>query len=227
MRPATLRSAIIALLALLAGPAWAQDDSQLWLTSSASAQLSETLALSQEVVARFSDNGGGLYEVESNTLLGYRLSRKIAIWAGYTHDPLYTAGRHRVTEHRLRQQLTADDLLHIGLASLSLRMRLEARWRDETAGTGWRLRPFARLSLPLGRSGKTVAILSHESFVNLNLTGFQSQGSEERMRNMVAIRTPLAKGLNLELGYLNQHRFVRGGPDTQDHVASASLAIAL
>ena len=48
-----------------------------------------------------------------------------------------------------------------------------------------------------------------------------------RMRNLIAISTPLSKRITAEIGYLNQHGFVRGGPDTSDHVASISLSLSL
>jgi hypothetical protein len=47
------------------------------------------------------------------------------------------------------------------------------------------------------------------------------------MRNLIAINTPLSKSITVEVGYLNQHGFVRGGPDTSDHVASVSLSLSL
>ena len=47
------------------------------------------------------------------------------------------------------------------------------------------------------------------------------------MRNLIAINTPLSKNITAEVGYLNQHGFVRGGPDTSDHVASVSLSLSL
>jgi len=43
----------------------------------------------------------------------------------------------------------------------------------------------------------------------------------------VAITTPLAKGVNAEIGYLHQHGFVRHGPDTSDHVATLTLSLSL
>jgi hypothetical protein len=47
------------------------------------------------------------------------------------------------------------------------------------------------------------------------------------VRNLIAISTPLTKTLRAEIGYLNQHGFVRGGEDTCDHVASISLSLSL
>jgi hypothetical protein len=212
--------------AALPSAAVARDDAQLWIGGSAVADLGKRFRLSEEIVTRFSDKRGGLYEIESNTLLGIRLAPKMTLWAGYTHNPTYTHGRFAAMEHRAREQLTIDGL-PAGPGLLSLRLRMEERWRDGFAGTGWRLRPFVKYALPLRRGGHTAIVFSHESFLNLNRTAFQARTGEERMRNAVAIATPLAKGVNVEIGYLNQHGFVRGGPDTSDHVATLTLSLSL
>ncbi|CAN5227848.1 DUF2490 domain-containing protein [soil metagenome] len=204
----------------------ARDDSQLWLTGTAMVDLSKKWRVSEEAVLRFSDNRNGLYEVENNLLLGYRLDEKVTIWGGYTHDPLYTAGRFTVMEHRAREQVTADNVLKLGPGKISVRLRLEQRWREGVDGTAWRFRPFIRYAVPLGKDGITLQ-LSHESFIDLNETGYQRVGGEERMRNLIAVRTPLSKKINLEVGYLNQYGFVPGGEDSDDHVASLTLNFTL
>ena len=47
------------------------------------------------------------------------------------------------------------------------------------------------------------------------------------MRNLATVSTPLTKGLTGEVGYMNQHGFVRGGPDTSDNVAYFAVALSL
>ena len=44
---------------------------------------------------------------------------------------------------------------------------------------------------------------------------------------MVTVSTPLTTRLSGELGYVNQHGFVAGGPDTTDHAAYVGLALSL
>jgi len=202
--------------------AHAREDRQLWLTGAATVDLGKKWRLSEEAVVRFSDNRNGLYEIENNLLLGYRLTNMVAIWAGYTHDPLYAGGRFTVMEHRAREQVTVDNFVKLGPGKLSARLRLEQRWREGVTGTAWRFRPFIRYAVPLGKGGTSLQ-LSHESFIDLNATGYQQVHGEERMRNLVAVRTPLSKKVNLEVGYLNQYGFVPGGQDNDDHVASLSL----
>jgi len=211
----------------MAAPATASDDSQLWTGGNATAKLSDRWRLSEEITARFSDNRHGLYEIESNTLIGYRLSKIVTVWAGYTHDPQYSAGDFTVMERRAREQVTLDNFANLGPGRLSGRLRMEQRWRERTDGTGWRVRPYLKYALPLHKGGHTALVLSTEPFLNLNTTEFQRASGLDRARTFVGISTPFVKNLTADIGYLNQHTFVRRGPDTDDHVASISLSLTL
>jgi hypothetical protein len=225
MRPIHL---LLSLFVALAFPAIARasEDEQLWTTASTTVKLSDHWRLSQEVVARFSDDRKGLYEIESNTLIGYKLSKAVTVWAGYTHDPQYAGGDFTVMEHRGRQQVTFDNIAKIGRATLSARMRMEERWREGVDGTAWRVRPYVKLVMPFAEGGKTALVLSHESFFDLNKTNFQRVQGEERMRNLIAITTPVAKTVNAEIGYLHQHGFRRHADDSNDNVVSFALSFA-
>jgi len=211
--------------AAIPAPALAASDSQVWTNSVVNVKLSDKWRLSEELTGRFSDNRHGLYEIESNTLLGYRLNKVVTIWGGYTHDPQYSGGDFTVMEHRAREQVTFDGFTKLGQGKLSARMRMEQRWRDGADGTGWRARPYVKYSLPI--AGKTALNFSSEPFLNLNTTTFQRKPGLDRVRNLVTISTPVSKKVTLEGGYMNQHGFVSGGPDTSDNIAYFNLAISL
>jgi Protein of unknown function (DUF2490) len=214
------------LLALaLPTPALAKSDSQLWTNGAVNVKLTDHWRLQEEMTVRFSDQRNGLYEIESNTLLGYRLNKVVTLWAGYTHDPQYLGGDFTVMERRAREQVAFDGFAKLGAGKFSGRLRLEQRWRHNVDGTGWRVRPYLKYSLPI--AGKTALNLSTEPFFNLDTTPFQKQSGLERVRNLVTVSTPLTKTLSGELGYMNQHGFVRGGPDTSDNVAYFGLALSL
>jgi hypothetical protein len=203
----------------------ASKDGQLWANSIATAKLGGRWRLSQEINVRFSDNRHGLYEVESNTLLGYRINKVMTVWAGYTHDPQYAGGTFTVMEQRAREQVTFDGLAKVGKGKLSGRIRFEQRWRDNVAGTGWRLRPYLKYSLPV--AGKLSLNLSSEPFFNLNTTPFQRKSGLDRVRNLISVSVPLSTAVTGEVGYMNQHGFVSGGPDTSDNIAYFNLALSL
>jgi hypothetical protein len=212
---------------VLTTPAQAREDSQIWGSANVNVKLSDKWRFQQELTTRFSDNRDGLYEVESVTMLGYRIAKDVTLAAGYVHNPQYAGGDFTVMERRAREQVTFDNVARIGASKLSARMRMEQRWREHVDGTGWRMRPYVKFSLPLATGSKTSLVLSSETFVNLNTTPFQKQDGLDRMRNFIGINTPITKSVSAEFGYLNQHGFVRGGEDTSDHVASVSLSLSL
>ena len=215
-----LTGAALALAAATAATPALADDTQAWGTLTVQGGLGGPIRGSSETVLRTSD-AKGFYEVEENLMVGYKANKHVTYWLGYTFNPQYTHGSFTTTENRFRQQVSFDNIAKIGPINVSGRIRLEERWRDGFAGTGWRLRPQVKLSLPI--HGKTNLNLTHESFINFNTTGFQKVAGYDRWRTGLSISTPLAKNITVDVGYLNQHGFVRNGPDTDDHVATLGL----
>lgn len=222
----TLRALVLALPFVAASPAAANDDFQQWFTVSARVKLSDSLSLQNEINARFSEDRGGLYQLQDALLLGYKLDGKLTAWAGYVQSNEYHDGEMQV-ERRLRQQLTLDNFASLGGASLSGRLRAEQRWRDEAAGTAWRIRPQLRATVPLGDKTAPSLVVSSEAFLNLNTTSFQATEGLDRLRSTAVISVPAGGGVRIEAGYLNQHRFVRGGADSREHALTATLALSL
>jgi len=211
--------------AFCTAPAVARSAEQLWSNTNLTVKLSDRWRLSEELTGRWSDNRNGLYEIESNTLVGYRLNKVVTVWAGYTHNPQYSSGEFTVMEHRAREQVTFDGFATLGKGKLNGRIRLEQRWRQHADGTGWRVRPYLKYSLPI--AGKTALNLSTEPFFNLSTTTFQRKKGLDRVRNLITISTPLLRNVTGEIGYMNQHGFVSGGPDTSDNVAYFGLSVSL
>src|SRR5437763_5741184 len=136
----------------------AKSDSQLWTNGVVNVKLGDHWRVSEEMTGRWSDKRNGLYEVEANTLLGYRFNKVVTLWAGYTHNPQYSAGHFTIMEHRAREQVNFDGFAQLGKGKLTGRIRTEQRWRSGLKGTGWRVRPYLKYSLPI--AGKTALNLS-------------------------------------------------------------------
>jgi hypothetical protein len=224
MKRTTILLALAATAASISAPAMASDE-QVWTSASLNVKISDQWRLQQEFTGRLSDNKNGLYEIESNTLLGYRPNKVVTLWAGYTHDPQYAGGDFTVMEHRAREQVTFDGFARLGTGKFNGRVRFEQRWREGIDGTGWRLRPYVKYSLPIAR--KTAVNLSIEPFFNLNTTSFQKKPGLDRVRNLVTVSAPLTSKLTGEFGYLNQHGFVANGPDTSDNVAYFAISASI
>jgi hypothetical protein len=220
-----LAAALIAA-ALVPAPALARSDFQQWASASVSVKASDRIRVQDEIVARFSDDRDGLYEIENSLLVGYKLDDTVTAWAGYVHNPNYAGGNFTLMERRAREQLTFDNLAKLGKASLSARLRLEQRWRDGVDGTAWRLRPYLKLGVPLGGKGAPTLNLTSETFVNLDRASFQPRNGVDRMRTAASLSFPVSSRLRLEAGYLNQHRFVSNGPDDDDHALTGTIGLS-
>src|SRR5947209_18987755 len=105
------------LLVVAATPApvlAATSDSQLWINCVVNLKLGDHWRASEETTGRWSGKRNGFYEMEGNSLVGYRLNKVITLWAGYTHNPQYSAGQFTIMEHRAREQVTFDGFAHLG-----------------------------------------------------------------------------------------------------------------
>jgi len=204
-----------------AAPAAASEDTQYWQTLNVGVALPDSFKISNETVVRSSDPKG-LYEVENNIMVGKKVNKVVTVWIGYTFDPQYSHGTFRFHEHRFRQQVNFDNFAKLGKVKFSGRLRLEERWREGQTGTGWRLRPQVKAVVPI--AGKVTLSLSNEDFIDLNNSSFQTVDGLERMRNAIYVTVPLNKKVSIDFGYLNQHGFVRNGPDSSDNVLTAGLS---
>lgn len=220
-----MRYEILLALALFAdsSPALAEipEDAEAWITLGAGGPISGKLLGNFEAIARFSNDEDGLYEAEFGGFLGYKVSKATALWVGYVRVPRYRRGGPTTVEDRIRQQVTAD-LGKVAGGSLSGRVRLEERFRDG-GGVGLRLRPQVKFSLPLRKDGPAF-VLSHESFITLNNTGWGQRKGFERMRNFVGVSTAVTKAVKAEIGYLNQYNTPPGGRDSIDHAGTLTLS---
>jgi len=187
------------LLAALPSVAEA-DDGQVWLSANARGPIAGRVELGVETIERFGRDGeGGLYESENVAMLGFRFDRA-TLAAGYVRDIAYH-GAGATIEQRARQDFSVDHLATIGGLVIGARLRAEERWRDGSSGTGVRIRPFVRLTLPV--TGKLNLLASHESFVNLG-GGAGQRGGYDRARDFLGVGVPMTKRVRVEIGYLNQ-----------------------
>jgi hypothetical protein len=209
----------IGAMLLAARPSAAHaDDGQVWITANARGPVAGRVEFGVETIERFGrDDDGGLSESENVAMLGLRFDRA-TFSAGYVRDISYRAGGGAAVEQRARQELTVNRLAAVGPVAIDARLRMEERWREGAGGTGVRLRPFVRLTLPV--TSKLRLIASHESFVNLG-GGAGQRGGYDRARSLVGFGVPLTRQLGVELDYLNQ--WTRGARS----VGAASFTLAL
>lgn len=202
-----------------AAPALAtEDDANVWLGQFATINASEKVYVRLEAQERFTNDAERLGQLLLRSLVAYRLNDRINAGVGYAFVLTDPVGPVELNEHRYYQEFNVRLIDKDGI-TLDSRTRLEQRTFEEREGTSWRLRNFVQLRVPVSRNNKIVAYT--EPFIDLNQTDVQ-RGGLSIWRNFAGVSIPLAKGIEVVPGYLNQH-VVRDGRDRSDHTANVNL----
>jgi hypothetical protein len=171
-----------------------------------------------EAQERFTNDADRLGQLLLRSLVGYRVNKDVSIGGGYAFILTDPVGPVELNEHRFYQELNVRLLNRDGV-TLDSRTRLEQRTFEEGDGTSWRFRNFVQLRVPISENNRFVAYT--EPFVELNDTQFQ-RGGLSVWRNFAGVSFPLADGIEVVPGYLNQTVF-REGENRMDHVANVNL----
>lgn len=205
--------------ALAAPAAAAEDDANVWLGQFATINATKKVYVRLEAQERFTNDAERLGQLLLRSLVGYRLNKEVNIGAGYAYVRTDPVGPALLNEHRFYQELNVRLLSTKGGVTLDARTRFEQRTFEEREDTSLRLRQFVQLKVPV--SGETKLVAFTEPFVDLNETSVQ-RGGLSIWRNFVGVSLPVAKGIEVVPGYLNQH-VVRDGRDRSDHTANVNV----
>ncbi|KEO85640.1 hypothetical protein EH30_14070 [Erythrobacter sp. JL475] len=212
----------LALSICLATPAAAnEEDFNVWTGQFITVDIDEDKDwfVRAEAQERFTNDADRLGQLLLRGLVGYRISKDVSIGGGYAYILTDPIGPVELNEHRFYQELNVRLIRTDGGVTLDSRTRLEQRTFEEGDSTSWRLRNFVQLRVPISENNKLVAY--SEPFIELNETQFQ-RGGLSVWRNFAGLSVPLAPGVEMVPGYLNQY-VVRNGPDRIDHVANVNL----
>jgi hypothetical protein len=220
--------AIEAYVALAcAAPASARSDEQLWGTVIASGTVRGNLFLWMEGQARATDGLGGGSQFFLRPAIGARIGQDAHAVVGYVYSRTDPEDGTLTNEHRLWQQVQfVPARTKRGTPLVISRTRLEQRMFEGQDGTGWRLRQFIKLQVPIARVNGLQAIAITEGFINLNNTRAGVRRGPDQWRTFGGVGFPVANRTRLEVGYLNQ-RIFRSGEDRVNHVLSATVFLQL
>jgi hypothetical protein len=157
--------------------------------------------------------------------VGYLLTPRWSVWAGYSHtytDTPYARAPSR--EHRGFQQLLWGR--RVRDLRLNYRLRFEARSPDTGRDTGLRLRHQFRVSHPIRRVPPLSWIVSEEIILNLNATDYGARQGLDQNRAFAGVGWAWSPISRSEAGYMHQLVHRPGGPDRHNHVLAVSLAFA-
>ncbi len=81
-------------------------------------------------------------------MIGYQVSKRVSLWAGYTRVEQFSDGRAPAIENRFFEQLSWN-VGRIGTASISTRIRLEQRFFENGLGSSLRARQLVKIAVPV------------------------------------------------------------------------------
>lgn len=184
---------------------------------------------------RFGDDASRFTQSLVRPGIGYAITDKIVVWAGYawapTCEPVNRVGCF--DEHRIWQQVTWADNFSFG--RLSMRSRFEERFFNDQAplpganDVAYRFRQLIKLAVPMPSIDPNLSfIVQSELFIAMttidNNPGFISRGFDQN-RGFVGLGYKANQYATVELGYMNQYinRPHSARPDQMMHNLVASL----
>jgi hypothetical protein len=151
------------------------------------------------------------------------------LWLGHNFGDVEAAAAiHRSKEGPTREtRLIQQASYKLGSSGLKGRTRLEQRFIDDAARTGWRLRQRIGYSLPLsGEKGGWKLAGNAEGFWTLRATSRTGQTGITGLRTFVGFERSLGN-VDLGVGYTRQQNIRKGAPDRVGHAPTLSLTLNL
>ena len=174
-----------------------------------------------EIQPRLTNDASRLGQFQISPAIGYRLSKKASVFVGYMFVHTDPVDRPAFDENRFYQHIVFP-VAKMGDVTVTARTRMEARTVVGAEDLAWRFRQQVRAQMPLKDDKGPLLVVWSEAFVNLNDADWGPREGMDRWRNFVGVSVPVAKGVMLEPGYLNQAVF-RRGEDRFDHIASITM----
>jgi len=161
-----------------------------------------------ESLLRTRDGTSTLDVVSVRPVIGYDLTNRSSLWAGYAWSPSFPASGGTAIEQRLFQQFIWSG--RVWRHTLTSRTRLEQRFIEGNSGVLVRFRQQVRVTRPLSGTRMSLTIYD-EFFIHLNSTRRASRGIDQN-RIFGGIGVAFSPTARLEAGYLNQFSPGHGGP---------------
>ena len=174
-----------------------------------------------EVQWRYRDGFSDVDQLILRPAVGYDLTNRSSVWAGYGYTPGYPATGGVLTEHRAWQQYLWNGPAFGGV--VQIRTRAEQRSIEGNDALAWRFRQFGRITRPVATRAGLAVVLWNELFIHVNDTRLTAQGLDQN-RVFAGVGLTVAPGARLEVGYVNQAaRIGRGAPNRMNHVVLSFL----
>lgn len=152
--------------------------------------------------ARFNNDFNQFYQGLVRTAIGYSLSDRATIWAGYTWLPTHQVGKSAISQQDVwpafRYALPTD------FGTITFRTMFESNF---IKGNDVRFRPrqMVRFVHPMEFEPRLSLIAWDEAFVRLNSTQYGGKAGFDQNRAFIGGGWTFNPNLRFELGYMNQY----------------------
>jgi hypothetical protein len=152
--------------------------------------------------ARYDNNWSQWYQGMVRTAVGYSLSDRATIWAGYTWLPTHNVGKSYVSQQDVWPAFRY--VLPTRFGTVTFRTMLESNFIN---GSDVRFRPRQMIKLmhPLEFEPRLSLIAWDEFFIRANTTQFGGQSGFDQNRAFAGLGWSFNKNVRTELGYMNQY----------------------
>ncbi|MFZ2168368.1 MAG: DUF2490 domain-containing protein [Methylococcaceae bacterium] len=175
--------------------------------------------------SRWDDNWNHWYQGMARAAVGYSLSDRATIWAGYTFLPTQNVGKNYVAQQDVWPAFRY--VLPTSIGTVTFRTMVESNFLPGN-GNDVRVRPrqMIRLLHPLEFEPRLSLIAWDEFFVRINSTPAGGQSGFDQNRAFAGIGWTFNKNFRTEAGYLNQYLDdATHTNNTMHHLIMASLFI--
>jgi len=154
--------------------------------------------------SRWDDDWNHWYQGMLRAAVGYSLSDRATVWAGYTWLPTQQLGKASVQQQDVwpafRYVLPTD------FGTLTLRTMVEANFLPGNNGdVRFRPRQMIRFLHPLAFEPRLSLIVWDEVFVRINSTPAGGQSGFDQNRAFAGLGWTFSQNVRTELGYMNQY----------------------
>jgi len=223
MHKSRLTCLSLALMALPVYASPAKDDWGMWFSNTYQTDFGGSPYLAfLELAPRTKKDNNDFNQIIVRPLLGYKLSKQLQLWAGYTWQGEYNDKTDfEMATNDIMEQLQWIDNWTPAL-NFQYRFRLEQRFFAQEGDTGHRMRHRVRWTYALPDS-KAYLIAADELFVYFNsidegrLANAVQTGVNQN-RTYVGVGYKLTPQLNVDTGYQVQYVHNYGTPDLVNHV---------
>lgn len=151
------------------------------------------------------------------------------LWLGHKFGGIEAMGGiHRSKEGSTRETRLIQQLGYkLPVKGLKARTRLEQRFIDDAARTGWRLRQRVGFALPLSSEEDGWELAGNaEGFWTLRATSASGQTGITGLRTFIGFERSLGQ-VDLGVGYTRQQSIRKGAPDRVGHAPTLSVTLNL